>query len=193
LPLPGFDTTVKCPYCGAPGQEYLFNCSKCGRELPRDIMKPLDQRDRRFCPMCGREMGASDSVCGYCRSMESYAASHEYRPRPSSSGTVTLGGVLILLSGVFAIGSGIFSLALSSAIGAAGYSGTGFLTCCSFIIVLFGIAAMVGGYFAITRSHFSFALVGGILGTLAGGFWIGLVLGLVGLVLIAVSRDEFLD
>jgi hypothetical protein len=67
----------------------------------------------------------------------------------------------------------------------------GVMAVCGILGLIFSIMALVGGIFAIQRKQWAFALVGAILGMLAIGFLIGGLLGLIGLILIAVAREEF--
>jgi hypothetical protein len=56
---------------------------------------------------------------------------------------------------------------------------------------LFGLIAGFGGYNAIKRGSVVLAIVGGILGILSIGFFIGALLSLIGIILVAVSHAEF--
>jgi hypothetical protein len=58
------------------------------------------------------------------------------------------------------------------------------LTACGAIVLIFGIIALLGGIFAIMRKYWALALIGGILA-------IPTVLGLIGMILIAVSHKDF--
>jgi hypothetical protein len=62
---------------------------------------------------------------------------------------------------------------------------------CGSLCLIFGIIAIVGGYFGLTRKHFALGVVGGIFGILGLGFLIGALLALIGLILIVVARKEF--
>jgi len=75
------------------------------------------------------------------------------------------------------LGAGLFGISLGA---------TGVLAVCGGILMVVGIIALLGGIFAIQRKHFGLAVLGGILSL--GGFFI---LGLIGLILVAVSKDEF--
>jgi len=136
--------------------------------------------DYQYCQYCGQ--GTFSGVYS--------EVAHEV---PAPSRNVTLGGLLILASGILGVFSGIYALVVSDAYSAAGYVGSEFLTCCAVIIMLFSGVAVLGGLFAIQRRHFTLAVIGGVLGMIVGGFWIGLFLGAIGLILVAPSRNEFRD
>lgn len=83
-------------------------------------------------------------------------------------------GIGYLIGGsVIAAGSSFF-IAFGGGLGVA----------CGVIVLILGVLAILGGIFAIQRKSFALALIGAI-------FTIPSILGLIGLILIAVSRDEF--
>jgi len=88
------------------------------------------------------------------------------------------GGVLILIGGILYLGLGGVAMAGSSFIDFAGG------VACGAIVVVLGILGILGGIFAVQRKGFAIALIGGI-------FTVPTILGLIGLILIAVSREEF--
>jgi len=62
----------------------------------------------------------------------------------------------------------------------------------SSIIIVLSIGALIGGILAITRKYFVIATIGAVIGIIAGFFTlIGIVLGLVALILLLISKDEF--
>ncbi len=67
----------------------------------------------------------------------------------------------------------------------------GMLTMCGAVLFVFAIIAIIGGIFGIRRKYFALAIAGGVFGLLGIGFFLGSVLALVGLILLAVSRNEF--
>lgn len=123
---------------------------------------PTTQQPRN-CVSCGRSITWDANVCPYC--------GHDYRQlmagvlsKPAqASSKLVIGGVLILIGGVILLMASPF---------------------CFFIGIPLGLIAILGGIFAIQRKHFVLALIGGIL-------TIPSILGLVGLILVIVSKDEF--
>ena len=98
--------------------------------------------------------------------------------KKKESGTPVAGGVLVLIGGLLYLGAGGVAMAGSSFIGLAGG------VVCGAVVLVLGIIGILGGIFAIERKNFAIALIGGI-------FTIPTILGLIGMILIAVSREEF--
>jgi len=94
------------------------------------------------------------------------------------SGMPVAGGVLVLIGGIIYLGVGGVAMAGSSFVGLAG----GVL--CGAVILVLGIIGILGGIFAMQRKSFAIALIAGI-------FTVPTILGLIGLILIAVSKEEF--
>jgi hypothetical protein len=209
------EVTVKCPYCGEPGQEYMFNCSKCGKELPRDTAgKPLQlstEKPNKFCRVCGRELGSGVTICPYCgtstgdiwsRSSSSDSSyfedgSQDDIPLKPKSSAPIIAGILLVLAGLLALGQGIVYMmadSMASSYYPPSYGGyAGALCFCGGIDVLFGLAAFGGAYSCFGRKNFWLAIIGAVLGMLGLGLLVGFVFGLIGLILVAVSRNEFED
>jgi predicted exporter len=55
-----------------------------------------------------------------------------------------------------------------------------------------GLLAVAGGVFALKETRYELAVMGAIFGVLSIGFLMGAFLGLVGLLILAVSRKDFL-
>ena len=139
----------------------------------------------RNCVSCGRSIGWDANVCPYC--------GHDYRMQMMApmavnreSAMPVIGGVLILIAGLIELGYGALLIGGGSFFIDVGFGGV--LAVCGAVVVVLGVIALIGGIFAIQRKHFGFAIVGGILGL--GGWFIP---GLIGLILVAISKDEFHD
>jgi len=120
------------------------------------------------------------NVCPYCG--HDYRATMAGAPQQKKESAMPLiGGILIILSslGYFA-GGGI--LAAGSAFFMDVGGGWGVL--CGVVLIVLGIISLMGGIFAVQRKNFALALIGGI-------FVVPSILGLIGLILVAVSKDEF--
>ncbi len=141
-----------------------------------------------------------DTVCPHCHEDPSYVTpgsipsdsdyyktDYDYEPSKSASGAVIGGGILAILAGVLALGQGILYASVSAAV----YVPTGAVCLCGGIDILFGLASLAGGIMALKRTSFTLALLGAILGMLGFGFLIGALFGLIAVILIAVSRNDF--
>jgi len=63
---------------------------------------------------------------------------------------------------------------------------------CAVIIIIFAILALLGGVMAITGKSYGLAILGAVFALFTlGPFFLGSILGLVGLILIVLSADEF--
>lgn len=67
----------------------------------------------------------------------------------------------------------------------------GLLTVCSVMILIFSLFALAGAYFTYTRRSYTMALMGGLGGVLAFGWFIGAFLALVALYFIHRSKVDF--
>ncbi len=64
----------------------------------------------------------------------------------------------------------------------------GFIFVCAVLMIVFSIVALIGGYYAIKRRKFKFALLGAILGILT---LVGALFSLIALFILIISRNEF--
>jgi len=105
-------------------------------------------------------------------------------PKKEKSGLPIAGGVLIIIASLmyFAIGGIIAAGSTLALFGTLGASSIGIL--CGVVIIVLGIVALLGCAFAVMRKHFGLAVLGGVL-------VIPSILGLIGLILVAVSHDSF--
>jgi zinc-ribbon domain len=153
----------------------------------------------RMCVSCGRTIDFSANVCPYC--------GHDYRmpiygpPIRKRSSMPVIAGVLTIIAGLLAIGLGVLYLTM----GVSDLENSGvtlppevsledvqdLLSVCGALAVLFGVIAIIGGVFAIQRKHFALAIIGGLFGMAGIGFFLGALLALIALILVAVSKEEF--
>ena len=152
----------------------------------------------RNCISCGRPIDFNANVCPYC--------GYDYRmpmtmgpPPVRKSGTPVAGGVLVVIAGILALANGFFYLAFTTS-DLTGISlppeisledVENIVRVCGVIEIIFGVVAIFGGIFAFQRKHFGLAILGSVMGMLGLGFTIGGLLGLIGLILVAISRKEF--
>lgn len=105
-----------------------------------------------------------------------------------------------LIAGLFLLLSFIMGIILAAAMqigwAVAGFDPTGIfekiLIACTAIVVVFSILALLGAFAAITGKSYFMAILGGIFGLLCLGYaGMGSVFGLIGLILVLISKDEF--
>lgn len=208
--------TIECPNCGTTNPADAKNCRMCGQHLAHSY----EVKDGAYvCRSCGARNVEGAHLCNSCKMplrelVESNISGDvnaqecvHWSEKPPSSGRaarVMMAGVLILIAGVLGIAQA--ALALSPEIGenfidayedlVPGASATedflGDYILLQIGVFVFGIIAVFGSMFALRQSRFDVSLIGGVFGILAIGFLIGAFLSLVGLLLIAVSRKQFL-
>ena len=160
-----------------------------------------DAPPTRQCVSCGRRIDWNSNACPYC--------GHDYRmaqpgpaaPQKERSILPVIGGVLILIAGLAALGMGVAFMAFDAQdiedwvdldeLDVSLSELDDILFTCGAVVMVFGVIGVLGGVFAIVRKHFSLAVVGGIFSILGLGFVVGAVVGLIGLILVFVGRSSF--
>ncbi len=106
--------------------------------------------------------------------------------RPPSTMTPVAGGVLVIIAGALGLlWTSIMWTGLE-------FIGIGSWTC-YVIELVFSILAIIGGMFAMARRMFPLAVMGAIFSMLTlGFFFIGPLLGLIGLILIIIGKETFI-
>jgi len=137
----------------------------------------------RNCVSCGRSIAFDANVCPYCgRDYRSQAVAQPAAKK--ESGMPVAGGVLILLASLgYIILGGLIAAGGSIAEDLTSVETTGAVAC-GVIGLALGVISLLGGIFAIQKKYWALALIGGIL-------TIPTILGLIGLILVATSRDAF--
>jgi hypothetical protein len=137
----------------------------------------------RNCVKCGRTIAWDANVCQFCgydfRTANAPAA-------PKETVKPIIGGVLVLIGGLIELYVGYVLAWTGEAFSGITFGVSDFLTVCGAIVLLLGIVAVLGGIFAIMRKFYGLAVLGGVLAV--PGF---VIPGLVGLILVAMSHDEF--
>ncbi|HEX7392238.1 MAG TPA: zinc ribbon domain-containing protein [Thermoplasmata archaeon] len=138
----------------------------------------------RVCPGCGREISMDANVCPHCgkdfRMIGQPAQKKEtYMP--------LIGGILILVAGAHEIYYGTMMVIGGEELLPITFGMSSIIVVCGAIVAVLGIVAILGGVFAIRRKNFTLAILGCILGLL-GAY---IIVPIIGLILIALSKDEF--
>jgi hypothetical protein len=137
----------------------------------------------RNCVKCGRTIAWDANVCQYCgydfRMANAPAA-------PKETVKPLIGGALIILGAVVEFYWGYALIWSGDVLSWMPFDIGSILTMCGAILVILGIIALLGGVLAIMRKMYGIAMLGGIL-ALPGAF----IFGLIGLILVAMSHEEF--
>jgi hypothetical protein len=205
---PGY--TVFCGWCGNDLKDMPEGTADKQSEPPTSYAATANgaaapqyaEPEMRYCSRCGKQIRADSFTCVHCgerpwqaplsQATESIWEADDdtyYSPLSSASesSAPVIGGIMSILAGILAVGQGLLYMAGSSLI--AFYSGA--LCFCGGIDFLFGAVAIAGGLAALKRDSFAIAIIGAITGMLGFGFVIGSVFGLIAVVLIAISHNEF--
>jgi len=106
------------------------------------------------------------------------------------------GGIMLIIAGIISISFWAFIAFLGGAVGSLVPIGggvlAGILLVCGIIGIVLSLITLLGGVMGFMRKMWGLALVGGILGLFTlGWYFLGSLLSLIGLILIAISRKEF--
>jgi hypothetical protein len=103
-----------------------------------------------------------------------------------------VGGVLLIIGAIAGIAQGALFIVGSAVIMPIDIAGVSeLLAICGVIFLVTNLIGLIGGIFAAQRKTFGIAIVGSIMVLIFGGFFIGNIFGLIGLILVAISRKEF--
>jgi len=172
--------------------------------------RPFDEIIDATCPSCRGAVPPDANVCPHC--------GYKIRPEaakpapPPKKPSAAVGGKPMtskpLIGGILVVISGIFGLILGGVLAGAStmvddlFGGMvggdiigmveGVLVACGVIWIIIGLIALIGGVFAVMRKRWGLAVLGGVFGLFTiGPYLLGTIFGLVGLILIAMSKDEF--
>ncbi len=144
----------------------------------------------QVCPNCRRDMKTGKFVGRDPMNVYENRGWETIEPRHESS-SPTIGGILLLLAGVAAVGQGFVYLVAQSIASQIGDVGVN-VGCCGIYDILLGIGALLGGIVALQRKSLVLVVLGSIaaMASLALLF-VGPILGVIALVLFASAKDEF--
>ena len=146
-------------------------------EVKRDAHKAFSPHFR-LCRSCGRPIAVGSVRCPHYGDAQVQTYFKELKEREiRDTDAPVIAGILIIAGGLAELG-----LALKLLLAASGL----LVTTLSYLFVLLGAVSIIGGMSAIGRKSYDIAVAGGICSCF--GFF---VFGLVGLVLLLRSREEF--
>jgi len=178
-----------CPSCGASNPDYASFCLNCTKDLSQS--RPAGPG--RNCAWCGAAGGATDRVCGRCGHDPAGFESKGLEPPPRSQKPV-IAGIALLGAGLLDLVSGVRLLTANGQLPDVPIDFTGMLHTCGLLAILFGTIAFLGAWFSIIRKKYALAMLAAALGMMGvGPFYLGAILGFIGLIFIALSNEEFSD
>lgn len=176
---------MRCPSCQMEVEPGRTACGYCGTPTyPAPGYAPYGQPAPGYYPPPAYGMpppgyGAPPPVVGY------------YAPPPQRSMTPVAAGIVLLIGGVLALING--AVVASAGAGVSYVPGLGeALIACAAIEIIFAILAIMGGICAVQRKVWGLALTGAIFCMISiGPMFISSILGLIGLILVAISKQDF--
>lgn len=160
---------------------------------------PAQSEGKRQCVACGRSMQWDANVCPYCgRDYRQPIPASTPPPKPKTAIPI-IGGILLIIAALIGVVQAIMVMTLSYEFLAlipeiAGFEDfiAGLILVIGLIGLVISVLALLGGYFALIRRHLGIAIFGSIMAIfILSPYLIASILGVVGLILIAVSHAEF--
>ena len=137
----------------------------------------------RNCVSCGRSIAWDANVCPYC--------GHDFRAVMAGAPQQKQETVMPVLGGVFILLPSLAYLLLGAVVAAGStialpfsLGGSAIGVVCGVILLILGVVGLMGAINAIQRKDYAFAIVGGIV-------VIPTLLGLIGFILVLMSKSEF--
>jgi uncharacterized protein (DUF983 family) len=176
-------------------------CSKCGQSLSMssacrncgNVPKPGDV----FCQKCGANLSGPQAYqtpgppCPHCGQANAWGAFRCVRcGKKMNAGEdyTNVAGILMILAGLL----DILSMAFMSVVMTGGawnqmmpYVGMmGFFL---IVMMVFGIIAILAGYYSMKRQHFLFCIIGAVVSAIG----VGSLIGVIAAVLVLISKDAY--
>lgn len=141
------------------------------------------------CPQCGKEYEVTESACPICGTAIP-STGYFYTGAPLNLRPV-YAGILLIIAGLFAWVTATVFFSMGRAIEDLTGQSFDLLPVCGYIEFLLGLGAMFGGLMAMRRTRYGLARAGAIAAIISIGGLISLALGIVALVLLSKSQDDF--
>ena len=177
------------------------NCVRCGRSIAWDM---------NVCPYCGHDYRyqsyAQPPAAGYQQANVGVSAppvgqyQAPYNVQTQKTAMPVAGGVLVLLGGIIGIIMGLITVVLAGLLSdwMGMYDGyvsevTGIMLVLGIVGIVLCLVAIIGGAFAMMRKMWAMSLIGAICLIIGGIFtgYIPIIFGIIGVILIGISKAEF--
>lgn len=182
---------MRCSVCG---EEVILGSERCGScGAPLDLLETEPEvRGPRADPAVFRKpVFSAPSARGPTRQeVLPWGVHEDEAPKTPVS---FAGGALILIGGILSMVSGLLILNASGHIPELYGLGAFSLTpLCGTLMLLLGLGAMLGGILGVFRKQRLVVMAAAVLCIVSAGWsFLSLVLGFIGLVLVAISKDDF--
>lgn len=149
-------------------------------------MSNASVQHREYCSECGNSIGRGSRFCMYCGGV-AYSTLPEHAIHRTH--LPVLGGLLIIAGAAFNFVSAWYVNEFYADFSRIASLSSAYHLTLVFVILLgiLGIVSLLGGFAALSRGSYTLAIAGGIASCLS----VGALVGLAGLLIVAVSRDEF--
>ncbi|MBM4248703.1 MAG: zinc ribbon domain-containing protein [Euryarchaeota archaeon] len=183
---------MKCPKCG---EEVILGAERCGAcGAPLDLLeKEPGSRGPAADPAVFRQpVFGAPPARGPAREPEvlPWGVHEDEAPKTPVS---FAGGLLILLGGILSMVTGFLVLNAPGRVPELYGLGAFSLTpLCGTLMLLFGLGAMLGGILGVFRKQRTIVMASAVLSIVSAGWsFLSMVLGFIGLILVAISKDDF--
>lgn len=196
---------TKCHNCGRQNPDRSAFCDRCGKPLIAEQV-PIQSRE---CPKCGALNPVSATSCKDC-STDLPSLYPDISSTLASTGSPTqadgwlqdsvdarsqkpsIAAVLMVGAGISELMVAVRDLTMQAPATDLPIDLSGLLLLCGTFELVLGLIVIAGAYLAFKRGSFTLTVIATIAGMLAvGPFYIGFLMSLLALVLVALSRDEF--
>jgi Double zinc ribbon len=198
---------TRCRNCGRVNPDGSAFCDRCGKSLT-EVQPPIQRRE---CPQCGAFNTVSATSCKSCSAVlpslyPDISSTLASTGSPSQTDgwlrdSVDVRSQKPSIAAVLMVGAGISELIVAARDLTMQVPATdipidlsGLLLLCGAFELILGLVVIAGAYVAFKRGSFMLTVVATIAGMLAvGPFYLGFLMSLVALVMVALSKDEFLE
>ena len=182
---------MDCPRCGEEVILGAERCEKCGAPLDLLETEPDSRGARADTAVFEKPVFSVPSARGpIVQEVLPWSVHEDGSPKTPMS---FAGGFLILVGGVVSMLNGFLILNASSYVPQIYGLGAFSLTpLCGTLMLLLGLGAMMGGMLGVFRRQWSVVLAASVLCVISVGWsFISMMLGFIGLLLVAISKDDF--
>lgn len=160
-----------------------------GRVLTVTLARRMTLSFRTFKFLLLGDLSNFESELGKARTTAVLGPRASLSPPPGTTKPI-IAGVLLVVSGCFAILTGALFFHWMDLLGLTEPMPP-LLECCAWLEFLFGGIILIAGIVSFTRRHYGLVRAGAILSIISVGGGVSLVLGIVALILLLTSKDEY--